>query len=435
MNKTKILDLLTGKSVWEYYQLYLNTQWFSQEEMTNYQISKLRKLLQHCYDNVPYYRKIIDERKIDILNFSSLDILKQFPLLTKEIIQENYKNFTPVNNNIIKGVKTTQTGGTTGNILFKRNDSNTRSSIWGSYKRYEDWMGLTPSDKKLILMGGHVIKNSIKQRISTELSSFLDNSASLDIYNTSNETIEKVIDLLENNQFSLIRSYPQFLFSVANKLEGKKMNYKIKAISTTAEPVMPEHRHLFKKIFHCDVFDQFGFGEIGGVAYECNKHEGLHIAEERVVIETNAQNELIVTDLDNYTMPFIRYWNADQAIISDKLCSCGRKSKLLKQIMGRTCDYVVGIQGQFLHWAYFWHLIFDSHVAEKRNLRKFQIVQRTPHTIVMRLVADPLSNEEIDFITSDIKKRLGNMEITINYEKDIENTATGKYRPVINHLL
>jgi len=161
----------------------------------------------------------------------------------------------------------------------------------------------------------------------------------------------------------------------------------------------------------------------------------LHIAEERVVLEINELNELIITDLDNYTMPFIRYWNADQAIISDKLCSCGRKSKLLKQIMGRTCDYVVGIQGQFLHWAYFWHLIFDSHVAEKRNLRKFQIVQRTPHTIVMRLVADPLSNEEIDFITSDIKKRLGNMEITINYEKDIENTATGKYRPVINHLL
>jgi len=46
-----------------------------------------------------------------------------------------------------------------------------------------------------------------------------------------------------------------------------------------------------------------------------------------------------------------------------------------------------------------------------------------------------MPSEEIDFITSDIKKRLGNMEITINYEKDIENTKTGKYRPVINELL
>jgi phenylacetate-coenzyme A ligase PaaK-like adenylate-forming protein len=59
-------------------------------------------------------------------------------LLTKEIIQENYDDFTPLNISQIKGVKTSQTGGTTGNILLKRNDASSRSSAWGSYKRYED---------------------------------------------------------------------------------------------------------------------------------------------------------------------------------------------------------------------------------------------------------------------------------------------------------
>jgi len=103
--------------------------------------------------------------------------------------------------------------------------------------------------------------------------------------------------------------------------------------------------------------------------------------------------------------------------------------------MGRTCDYVNGINGQFLHWAYFWHLIFDSNIAKTRNLRKFQIVQNTQSAILIRLIADKLSFEEETFILSDIKKRLGEITIEFSYEKDIENTKTGKYRPVINKLL
>ena len=133
-------------------------------------------------------------------------------------------------------------------------------------------------------------------------------------------------------------------------------------------------------------------------------------------------------------MPFIRYWNADQAIISDKYCSCGRKSKLINQIMGRTCDYVIGLNGQFLHWAYFWHLIFDSNISKNRNLKKFQIIQNSKTELIIRLVSDTLSEEEKNFFCTDIKNRLGLLSIKFSYETDIENTKTGKYRPVINKL-
>jgi len=429
------MDFITGKQVWQYYQLYKKTQWYSADEMMDFQIRKLKKLLDHCYRNVPYYTKVITERQIDIKNFETLDVLLQFPILTKEIIQANYDEFTPLNNDKIKGVKISQTGGTTGNILFKRNDSLTRSSIWGSYKRYEDWMGLTKHKKTLILMGGHVQKSNLKNKFRTIITRFLENSVSVDIYNTSEETIEKIINLLQTYNFVQIRSYPQFLFSLAQNLEKKELSFNVKSISTTAEPVMPEHRHLFKKVFNTDVFDQYGCGEIGGIAYECDKHEGLHIAEEHVILEQNDLQELIITDLDNFTMPFIRYWNADQAILSNKKCSCGRQSVIIKQIMGRTCDYVTGSNGQFLHWAYFWHLIFDSNIAISRNLKKFQIVQNTKENISFKLVADLLSKEEEEFIISNIQSKLGEMKIDFTYLSEIENTKSGKYRPVINDLL
>lgn len=435
MSKIKILDLLSGKNIWSYYQLYNKTQWYSEDEIKSYQLEKLRKLLKHCYGNVPYYKSIIDDNKIDIENFDSIDVLNSFPILTKETIQENYKLFLPINNNSIKGIKTSQTGGTTGNILIKRNDANTRSSIWASYKRYEDWMGLQKNDKTLILMGGDVKTPSLKEIVKNKILSLLNNSISINIYNTSNETIENIIKLLQTKSFDHIRSYPQFLYSVAQKLDQRGLHFNIKAISTTAEPIMSEHRILFKKVFNADVFDQYGCGEIGGIAYECSKHNGLHIADERVIIETNSLNELIITDLDNYTMPFIRYWNADQAVISNTPCKCGRKSKLIKEVMGRTCDYIIGNNGQFLHWAYFWHLIFDSNIATKRSLKKFQIVQNSENEIQIRLVSTTLSEDEKTFIISNMNERLGSINIIFTYESEIENSKNGKYRPVINTLI
>lgn len=435
MNKVKLLDFITGKKVSEFYKFYKETQWYSESDLKNLQITKLKKLLMHCYNNVPYYRTIIDQNKIDIINFDSLDVLEGFPILTKELIQGNYENFIPTNIGQIKGVKTSQTGGTTGNILLKRNDANSRSSVWGSFKRYEDWMGLQSNKKVLYLMGGHVKKSSLKQDLIARAKRLYRNSDTVDIYNTSDQTFDYVIYLLQKNQYSMIRSYPQFLFSVAKKLDEMGLKFIIDKISTTAEPVMPEHRQLFKKVFGAEVFDQYGCGEIGGIAYECNRHEGLHITEEHVIIEANVQNELIITDLDNYSMPFIRYWNADQAILIDEKCSCGRSSRLIKQIMGRTCDYIVGINGQFLHWAYFWHLIFDSNISVNRKLRKFQIVQKTKNSITIRLVADPLSDVEKEFMINDIVSRLGAIEVNFVYETHIENTKTGKYRPVVNDLI
>ncbi|HAF29704.1 MAG TPA: hypothetical protein DCG75_11720 [Bacteroidales bacterium] len=435
MNKIKLLDILTGKSVWENYQTYNITQWYSKEEMQKFQLNKLKLLLQHCNENIPYYQRIITKQGIDIEKIDSLDVLKQFPILTKEIIQANYDDFIPKNQNSIRGVKLGQTGGTTGNILFKRNDANSRSSAWGSAKRAEDWMGLNLPKKTLILMGGHVKKTSLLNRLTTKALELLSNNVKVDIYDTSNKTLETAINLLKSNKFSRIRAYPQFLFSIALKLEELEISFFVDSIYTTAEPLMPEHRALFKKVFNAEVFDQYGCGEIGGLAYECEKHEGLHITEEHVIVEQNNSNELIITDLDNYTMPFIRYWNADQAIISEKNCSCGRKSQLITQIMGRTCDYITGINGQYLHWAYFWHLIFDSDIAKNRNVKKFQIVQENNDRILVRLIADTLTEDEERFLITDIQKRIGKVNISIAYEDHIENSKTGKYRPVINHML
>ena len=435
MYTTKITDVLSGKNVLEHYHQLKETQWYSEHQMKSFQLKKLKSLLIHCFDNVPFYRNIMEQQNIRPKNAVSLDILEQFPVIDKEVVKDNYNEFIPENIKSIKGSKIGQTGGTTGGILYTRNCANTRSSTWAAYKRFEDWMGVQSRDKSLILMGGHVIGNPWKDKVKNYIYNLLRNRIVFSPYDTTQENIANIIKALEGNQFELIRSYSQFLFSLAKRLETEKRSFHVKAITTTAEPLTQEHRVLFEKVFNSQIFDQYGCGEIGGIAFECDHHKGLHITEEKVIVEVNKKNELIVTDLDNYSLPFIRYWNADQAIISDDLCTCGRKSKLIKQIMGRTCDHIIGANGEFLHWAFFWHLFFDSAVAEKRNLRKFQVVQLTNNKLTIRMVAEPLSDDEKHLLVSSIQSRVGALSIDFSFEDEIENATSGKYRPVINHLL
>ena len=436
MNKIQLIDILTGKNVWPLYKLYSETQWYSKSQMRAFQLEKLKKLLLHCKENIPYYQDIIERNKINIESIQSFDVLHLFPILTKEILKDNYKEFIPKNIKSIKGVKTSQTGGTTGNILLKRTDSNVRSSTWATYTRFHDWIGINSKSKVLSLMGGHIIKHNKIHQIKISIDNYLNNIISHDPYDKSDKNIERIIKTLNNNKFDLIRAYSQSLFFLANVFKSRGLKFDIPAITTTAEPLMHEHRILFEEIFGAQSFDQYGCGEIGGIAYECDHHQGLHVAEERVIIEVKDRHDLIITDLDNYAMPFIRYWNADQAVFTQKTCTCGRESMMVEKIMGRTCDYMSCSDGKQLHWAFFWHLLFDTKIAINRNMKKFQVLQKSQNEIDFRIVSDQLSEEDKITISHHLKIKMGpDLKIKFIQEDDIENAISGKFRPVINNTI
>jgi len=95
MDTTKLLDILSGKNVFDKYLELKESQWFSESELKDIQLYKFQKLIFHCYANVPYYRKFM--KKIDMMpsDIKSLDILAELPIITKDIIKENYYDFIP----------------------------------------------------------------------------------------------------------------------------------------------------------------------------------------------------------------------------------------------------------------------------------------------------------------------------------------------------
>jgi phenylacetate-CoA ligase len=228
--------------------------------MEEVQLKKFKALILHCYTNVPFYRKYMLSNGINPNDITSLSDLKAFLIITKETIKENYEDFTQVNIKMIRNVKKGQTGGTTGSVLHKRTDAATRSSTWAAYKRFYDWRGVKESDKNILIKGGHITKQTIIAEIKTRTIDKIKNTIRLDAYDSSKDNVYRLISYFFL-KVALIDGYSQSLFEVAKKIEKRELSFNIKAIMATAETLMPKYR----------------------------------------------TKKLIITDLDNFAMPYYRY--------------------------------------------------------------------------------------------------------------------------------
>ncbi|MCK5074211.1 MAG: phenylacetate--CoA ligase family protein, partial [Bacteriovoracaceae bacterium] len=181
--------------------------------------------------------------------------------------------------------------------------------------------------------------------------------------------------------------------------------------------------------------------EFGDIAQECAKREGLHINCDRFVIEILNENiepvaegksgELVITDLDNYGMPLIRYRIGDMASFKKTLCSCGRGLPLLEQVEGRTLDIVRAPNGNRLGGT-FWTLLFRS----RPGIKSFQVIQERLDEIIIKYVKDgSVANTDLLSFESHIHEKCGdNLNVHFVEVSSILKTASGKTRFVVSKL-
>ena len=121
----------------------------------------------------------------------------------------------------------------------------------------------------------------------------------------------------------------------------------LKCVITTSEILDQTSRDLIETVFDVKVYNEYGCGEVGSIAHEC-EHGNMHIMASNLILEIDNSGqsneydgEIIVTDLHNYSMPLIRYRSGDYAEFSDSGCKCGRGLPIIKKIHGRAYDVVV----------------------------------------------------------------------------------------------
>lgn len=307
-------DIIRGTSIIESLAFLRKSQYWDETQIYDYQLKKLKNIIDYSSKNVPYYEELFKKIKFKTSDIRHLDDLRKIPILTKETLQKENANLISRNYDK-KKVKIGKTGGTTGVPTVVYKDVNNRSFTWASYYRWYEWMGLNYFDPTATFWGARtVLSTHLKSKIKADLARFIQNNIVLNSFNMNEETANIYYNTISKQNPYLLKGYVSSLLDFAQFIENNKWEFnKLKAISTTTETLLPNNREYLERVFKVPIFDQYGCGEISAISYECSKHNGLHINQEHVICEIldtqnspllNQPGRVIATDLDNYVMPF-----------------------------------------------------------------------------------------------------------------------------------
>ena len=405
-------------------------EYLTKSEIESYQLTKLNLLLEYAYANVPYYKDILNNIGIGNKGVKNLEELKMLPIIKKDDLRNNYSLFIPENEvNYTIG----NTSGSTGEPLIYRKSNNSKVIEMALVLRFEKNMGIKIGDSKLLIWGG--IEMDPYKKAKRYMKNYIYNYDYYINYNINNDNISKLVDKLYKKHYAYYRSYPSTMALVANEITNRKEEFhnRPNAISVSVETLMKSDRDIIEKVFGKTLYDQYGCGEVNSIAFECSEHQGLHHAFEHSIIEVLDDNNndsksgrLIITNLDNYAMPLIRYENGDVITLAEYKCTCGRESILISEIQGRIFDKIVGINGKIVHGGFFDDLILESNA----KINKWQIVQRDIDCLRLYYISNnDISMDSKNYIEHNIKKQLGlNTKVIFEKKDYLMPEVNGKYK-------
>jgi phenylacetate-CoA ligase len=431
LRKTKVMERINELE---------KSQWKSPEDLAVLQALKLKRLLIHANNTVPFYRERFNDLGIDATKLHQPEYFSKIPLLTKKDINENRDKMISTNLNGNKLISNS-TSGSTGEALYLYYDTRSAAYRRATVIRNEQWLGIRLGNHTATLWGSPMdLKKAAALR--GRLHGWANNHMFLSSYDMSDKMLADYERKLNNFKPKLLTCYPGPLTVFAEYLLKKNRKIpSIKAIISSAETLYPWQKDIIEKAFCCPVYNRYGCREFGDIAQECANREGLHINYDRFVVEILNENiepaaedeigETIITDLDNYGMPLIRYRIGDMASFKKALCSCGRGLPLLGQVEGRTLDIVRAPNGNRLGGT-FWTLLFRS----RPGIKAFQVIQERLDEIIVRYVKDgSVANTDFHLFESRIHEKCSaNLNIHFIEVSSIPKTASGKTRFVVSKL-
>ncbi|MBC7333965.1 MAG: phenylacetate--CoA ligase family protein, partial [Actinobacteria bacterium] len=250
------LKIRYGKVFWDTYNFLQKSQWWSKEKLEQYQIEELSRLINHSYKNVPYYKKVFDERGLKPKDIQSLEDLKKLPALTKDEFRKNYKDLT-ANNFKINDLIISHTSGTTGKPLqWYVNDLENQKELAFIFHQWSR-VGVKPGEP-LIQLRGSVINNK-KLSEYNPITKVLRLSPIID----SKDTVKYYIEKIQKFGAKFLHGYPSAIALFAYKIKEYKIKlpFKLKAILFASENVYSWQREICEDIFGCRTYSHYGMAE------------------------------------------------------------------------------------------------------------------------------------------------------------------------------
>lgn len=398
---------------------------WSKEELLKLNEQRLRDLCVFSFNHSPFYKKRFLEVGFDPEKDWSLEGFKKIPFTTKaDLISRNEEIHTP--SHFFRKRFYVETSGTSGQILtFHRDeswDSFNRASIWRGYS----WFGANPWDKKLYFWGYNTAK---LKRAKLRLMDFLVNRFRL--FDFEPKKLQKLIPKL--SQVKIIEGYSSMIYELANVLDGKGVKFpNLCMVKGTSEKIFPHYQEIAQKIYGMRIVSEYGSTESGIIAFEC-PDGNMHINLEGVFVEKDPEDGgIIVTNLQSYSFPSIRYKLGDQIELADPdfECSCGMKHPVLKEVTGRIGKNIQGSDRNYPSLTLYY--IFKNIYFNQDRKIDFQAHQYEKGKLQIWL-KEPVTKELRNMILKESNNYFSDISLELLENHDFRQQA-GKLRDFVSHI-
>jgi phenylacetate-CoA ligase len=430
--------VLHGRKNFRHWKELERTQWLPRAEVERIQLMNLRRLLAHAYQNCPYYRDTWRSLGLPPEGPRSVEDFRRWPVIGRDTIREHREQMRAQVPHLRLIPKST--GGSSGVPLHFDYDMGSEERRYGAYYRGYGWAGAAPGTRQLWLWGVPIGERPFLKEWKDRLYHTIYGRRILNSFELSEQRVPEFLAKLNRHRPDVIVAYTNPLYTFARQLRERGLKpFSPKSIIVGAEKLYDFQRELIEGVFNAPVFETYGSREFMLIGAECDRHEGLHLTMEHLLVEVldddwqatadGEEGNVVITDLFNYGMPFVRYANGDRAIAGWGTCSCGRGLPLLKKVVGRQLDVIHTPDGRRVPGELFPHLMKDF-----TAIKRFVVVQDEPDHLEVRVVISPAWKPgDREAILNRIGGIVGPaLRLDLLEVGDIPLTAVGKHRVVIN---
>lgn len=422
--------LINGENVYKSLNTAISFQRKMASEINNYQIEHINRLIKYAKINSPHYQ-------LSLKHIDSYEDFHKAPFLTKK---ELIKNFPSICTKNASKCSMKTTGGSTGQPvrIYKNPEAlaQERGVTWRCYR----WANIDIGDKQARFWG---VPHSTSNRFKAKLIDFIANRKRLSAFDLTPSK-------LKHHYHDLQKFKPNYLYGYVSVIKAFSAYIKennlpplpsVRSIITTSEVLSQGDREFIEKVWNKKIYNEYGCGEVGSIAHEC-EHGNMHITADNLYVEIidddgnpSDQGEIVVTDFFNQATPLIRYRLGDYASWSKENCPCGRQLPILKGIHGRAYDIIRCTNGKNVHPEAVIY-IFEEIQNKEPVFDQFQVIQSSKNTLDIYICNRPnfdLKHEVIikDAIATHIDDQFC---IKIHLVNELHREASGKMR-IVKSLL
>ncbi|WP_256081176.1 phenylacetate--CoA ligase family protein [Massilia sp. YIM B04103] len=415
------------------------SQYWPEPRLQDLQLQRLKRLLLRAQSKVPYYRDLFASLEFDpARDLHGLSDLARLPLMDKATIRANSDRLKADD---AVGLARFNTGGSSGEPLIfyigKERVSHDVAAKW----RATRWWNVDIGDPEIVVWGSP-IELGAQDRVRAVRDRLL-RTRLLPAFEMSETKLDSFVERIRMTRPRMLFGYPSALSHIARhaKARGQRMNdLGIRVAFVTSERLYDEQREQISSIFGCPVANGYGGRDAGFIAHQCPAG-GMHITAEDIIVETvgpdgqplprGQAGEIVVTHLATGDYPFIRYRTGDIGVLDTKACSCGRGLPLLKEIQGRSTDFLVARDGTVMHGLALVYILRDL-----PQVKAFRICQESLDLTQVQVVLEAQLDAELRArIERGFKARLGaEVQVDVQQVDAIAPEKSGKFRYVVSKV-